>query len=52
MLRSFSHLALPAWGINKDLTVWLDGARPPPEYAFKNYEFDELKDMTNLDSTK
>ncbi len=22
--------------INKDLTVWLDGARPPPEYIFKN----------------
>ncbi len=23
-------------GINKDTTVWLDGARPPPTYIFKN----------------
>jgi hypothetical protein len=31
----------PSWlhqpeGINKDPTVWLDGARPPPKYVFKN----------------
>ncbi len=24
------------WGINKDATIWLDGARPPPKYVFKN----------------
>ncbi len=22
--------------INKDQTVWLDGARPPPKYVFNN----------------
>ncbi len=31
----------PGWlcwpgGINKDPTVWLDGARPPPEHIFKD----------------
>ncbi len=31
----------PSWlcklrGVNKDPTVWLDGARPPPMYNFKN----------------
>jgi hypothetical protein len=31
----------PCWlhqpeGINKDLTVWLDGARPPSKYVLKN----------------
>ncbi len=29
-------------GINKDLTVWLNGARPLPKYIFKN----------NMSSTK
>jgi hypothetical protein len=29
MLRSLSHLALPAKGINKNLKVWLDGTRQP-----------------------
>ncbi len=24
------------WGNNKDPTVWLDGARPPPRYVFRN----------------
>ncbi len=24
-------------GVNKDPTVWLVGARPPPMYVFKNY---------------
>ncbi len=36
MLRSFSQTALLARGINKDLTVWLDGARLPHKYVFKN----------------
>jgi hypothetical protein len=36
MLRSFSPPASPARGINKDPPVWLDGARPPPKYVFKN----------------
>jgi hypothetical protein len=31
----------PGWfywagDINKDPTVWLDGARPPPKYVFQN----------------
>jgi hypothetical protein len=37
MPRSFSQPALPAGGINKDLTVLIDGARPHPKYIFKNY---------------
>jgi len=37
MHKSFSQVALLArGGVNKDSTVWLDGARPPPKYAFKN----------------
>ncbi len=36
-------------GISKDQTVWLDGARPPPRYVFKNNEFDKLKNLSNLD---
>ncbi len=26
-----------SWGIKKDPTIWLDGARPPPKYVFKNF---------------
>jgi hypothetical protein len=33
-IRSY-HFASQG-GINKDPTVWLDGARPPPKYIFKN----------------
>jgi hypothetical protein len=38
MLISFFRLAKPTRGrgIIKDPTVWLDGARPPPQYDFKN----------------
>ncbi len=35
-LRSFSLSALPARGLNKDPTLLLNGARPPPKYVFKN----------------
>jgi hypothetical protein len=37
VLRSFSRLALSARGLNKDPTVWLDGARPIPNYQLSNY---------------
>ncbi len=30
MLRPFFQQALPARHTNKDPTVWLEGARPPP----------------------
>jgi hypothetical protein len=46
MLRSFDRLALPA---RIKGPYWLDGARPPTKYVFKNYEFDELENLTNLD---
>jgi hypothetical protein len=36
MLRSFSQLALLTRAINKDHTVWLNEARPPLKYTFKN----------------
>ncbi len=26
----------PSWGINKDPTLWVDGARLSPKYVFKN----------------
>ncbi len=38
-------------GISKDRTVWLDKVRPHPNYAFKNNEFDKLKNLANLDHT-
>ncbi len=34
--RPFSIGLRLAWGITKDPTVWLDGARSPPKYVFKN----------------
>ncbi len=48
-------------GINKGHTVWLDGARPPPKYVFKNdmssinlntlqlRPYDNLKRLLNVD---
>jgi hypothetical protein len=36
MSRSFSRPALPAGGIDTDPTVWLDGAKSPLKYVFKN----------------
>ncbi len=49
MLGSFSQPASPAGVINKDPTVSLDETRSPPNYVFKNNEFDKHKNLTNLD---
>ncbi len=35
-LGLFSLSALPIQGISMDSTAWLDRARPPPKYIFKN----------------
>ncbi len=40
-IRAMLRLFFPG-GINKDPTVWLDGARTPPTYVFKKYEFKKL----------
>ncbi len=48
MVRLFSQPALPARGISKDPTLWLDGAKPLLKYVFKNKsEFAELTNLTN-----
>ncbi len=53
MLASFSGLLLLVRGIDKDATVRLDEARPPPMYIFKKYyEFDKLENLTNLKPTQ
>ncbi len=36
MLRSFFQPAKSAGGINMDPTLWLNEARPPPKYVFKD----------------
>jgi MFS-type transporter involved in bile tolerance (Atg22 family) len=36
LLRPFFQQVLPARHTNKDPTVWLDGARPPPKYISQN----------------
>ncbi len=36
MLISISWQALQPIGYQKDPTIWLYGARPPPKYFFKN----------------
>ncbi len=40
-----------ARGINSDHTVWLDGARLPPDDIFKNLLDFKHKNFTNSDPT-
>ncbi len=49
MLRSFSWPAKLARGINKDPTVWVDGARPHPDYIFKNNIIVDLRLVVRSD---
>jgi len=45
------HFSGQPEGINKDPTVWLDGAKPTLRYVFQNnfYEFDKLENFINSD---
>jgi hypothetical protein len=45
----YVQIILLARGLNKDANVWIDGARPPPNYQcfIKSYVIDKVKKLTN-----
>ncbi len=47
--ESYAQIILLARGLNKDANVWIDGARPQPNYQcfIKLNEFDKVKKLTN-----
>jgi hypothetical protein len=49
MLRCFSHLALPTWGVSIRMLQWLDGARWPPKYVISE-KFDKLKTHAQIEN--